>query len=98
MWLQSSGFSNADEIPLNIILDDVFLDRVNSTKFLGDIMDENLTWKKNNILMQFQVSATHDSEKKNAKIGKVFSLSPSWQIGLATLLLIIFFLLIIVFR
>ena len=30
---------------MNIILDDVSLERVNSTKFLGVIIDENLTWK-----------------------------------------------------
>ena len=33
--LQSSSPSNADKIALNIILDDVSLDRVNSIKFLG---------------------------------------------------------------
>ena len=31
---------------MNIILDDVALDGVNSTKFLGAIINENLTWKK----------------------------------------------------
>ena len=30
---------------INVILDDVSLERVNSTKFLGDIIDENLAWK-----------------------------------------------------
>ena len=44
--LQSSSSSNAGKVPLNIILDDVSLDRVSSTKFLGVIIDENLTWKK----------------------------------------------------
>ena len=44
--LQSNSSSNADNVQLNIILDDVSLDRVNSTKFLGVIIDENLTWKK----------------------------------------------------
>ena len=33
----------ADE--MNIILDNTRLDRVNNTKFLGVIIDENLTWK-----------------------------------------------------
>ena len=37
---------NAVNVQLNIILDDVSLDRVNSTKFLGVTIDENLTWKK----------------------------------------------------
>ena len=40
---QTSSSSNADKVPLNIILDDVALDRVNSTKFMGVIIDENLT-------------------------------------------------------
>ena len=30
---------------LNVILGDMSLERVNSTKFLGVIIDENLTWK-----------------------------------------------------
>ena len=30
---------------INVILDDVSLERVNSTKFLDVIIDENLTWK-----------------------------------------------------
>ena len=30
---------------LNVIFDNVSLERVNSTKFLGVIIDENLTWK-----------------------------------------------------
>ena len=30
---------------INVISDDVSLERVNSTKFLGVIIDENLTWK-----------------------------------------------------
>ena len=30
---------------INVILDSVSLERVNSTKFLGVIIDENLTWK-----------------------------------------------------
>ena len=30
---------------INVILDEVSLERVNSTKFLGVIIDENLTWK-----------------------------------------------------
>ena len=30
----------------DIILDDVKLARVNNTKFIGVIIDENLTWKK----------------------------------------------------
>ena len=29
----------------DIILDDIKLERVNNTKFLGVIIDENLTWK-----------------------------------------------------
>ena len=31
---------------INVILDSVSLERVESTKFLGIIIDENLTWKK----------------------------------------------------
>ena len=30
---------------VNVILDDMSLERVNFTKFLGVIIDENLTWK-----------------------------------------------------
>ena len=30
---------------INVVLDDVSLERVNSTKFHGIIIDENLTWK-----------------------------------------------------
>ena len=30
---------------MNVILDDVSLERVHSMKFLGVIIDENLTWK-----------------------------------------------------
>ena len=30
---------------INVILDDVSLERVSSSKFLGVIIDENLTWK-----------------------------------------------------
>ena len=30
---------------INVILDNVSLERVNSTKFLGVIIDKNLTWK-----------------------------------------------------
>ena len=30
---------------LEVVLDNVSLERVNSTKFLGVIIDENLTWK-----------------------------------------------------
>ena len=29
----------------NVILDDTVLDRVKNTKFLGVLIDENLTWK-----------------------------------------------------
>ena len=36
----------------DIILDDIKLARVNNTKFLGVIIDENLTWKI--ILMELQ--------------------------------------------
>ena len=43
--LQSSSSSNADRVPLNIILDDVALGRVNSIIFLCVIIDKNLTWK-----------------------------------------------------
>ena len=30
---------------VNIVLDDVSLEKVNRTKFLGVVIDENLTWK-----------------------------------------------------
>lgn len=33
------------QLKLNVILDDTDLERVNRTKFLGVIIDENLTWK-----------------------------------------------------
>ena len=33
------------QLNLNVILDDTNLERVNKTKFLGVINDENLTWK-----------------------------------------------------
>ena len=41
-------FQNKEKITkhkVNVILDNVSLERVNSTKFLGVIIDENLTWK-----------------------------------------------------
>ena len=37
--------SSVEKIKLNIVLDGVSLNRVSSTKFLGVIIDENLTWK-----------------------------------------------------
>ena len=33
------------EYKINVILDDVSLEKESSTKFLGVIIDENLTWK-----------------------------------------------------
>ena len=30
---------------VNVILDDTVFDRVKNTKFLGALIDENLTWK-----------------------------------------------------
>lgn len=38
--------TNNSKVKLNIKLDGVSLNRVSSTKFLGVIIDENLTWKK----------------------------------------------------
>ena len=37
--------SDVEKVKLNIKLDGVSLNRVSSTKFLGVIIDENLTWK-----------------------------------------------------
>ena len=44
--------SDVEGVKLNIKLDGVYLNRVSSTKLLGVIIDENLTWKIT--LMQFQ--------------------------------------------
>ena len=44
----SIAFHNKEKVAkqkINVILDDVSLERVNFTKFLGVIIDENLTWK-----------------------------------------------------
>ena len=40
-----TSFSDVEKVKLNIKLDGVSLNRVSSTKFLGVIIDENLTWK-----------------------------------------------------
>ncbi len=42
--MTSLGHGNS-QLNLNVILDDTELERVNKTKFLGVIIDENLTWK-----------------------------------------------------
>ena len=49
---ESTSSRDEEKVKLNITLDGVSLNRVSSTKLLGAIIDENLTWKK--ILMQFQ--------------------------------------------
>ena len=41
-----TSFSDVEKVKLNIKLDGVSLNRVSSTKFLGVIIDENLSWKK----------------------------------------------------
>ena len=42
---QNDSFNNLDKRTLDIKLDGVSLQKVKSTKFLGVIIDENLTWK-----------------------------------------------------
>ena len=42
---ESSGSRDVEKVKLNVKLDGVSLNRVSSTKFLGVIIDENLTWK-----------------------------------------------------
>ena len=42
---ESSGSRDVEKVKLKVKLDDVSLNRVSSTKFLGVIIDENLTWK-----------------------------------------------------
>ena len=42
---ESTNSSDLEKVKLNIKLDGVSLSRVSSTKFLGVIIDENLTWK-----------------------------------------------------
>ena len=44
MTMMNNTGGNVSE-NFDIILDDVKLARVNNTKFLGVIIDENLTWK-----------------------------------------------------
>ena len=41
---ESSGFRDVEKEKLNVKLDGVSLNRESSTKFLGVIIDENLTW------------------------------------------------------
>ena len=43
---QSNNYSHTEKVKIDIVLDNVSLDRVNSTKFLGVVIDENVTWKK----------------------------------------------------
>ena len=43
--LELTSSSDVEKVKLNIKLDGVSLNRVSSTKFLGVIIDENLTWK-----------------------------------------------------
>ena len=45
MTMMNNTCGNESE-NFDIILDDVKLARVNNTKFLGVIINENLTWKK----------------------------------------------------
>ena len=52
MLYESSGSRDVEKVKFNVKLDGVSLNRVNSTKFWGVIIDENLTWKIT--LMQFQ--------------------------------------------
>ena len=42
---ESSCSRDVEKVKLNVKLDGVSLNRVSSTKFLGVIIDENLTWK-----------------------------------------------------
>ena len=42
---ESTNPRDLEKVKLNIKLDGVSLNRVSSTKFLGVIIDENLTWK-----------------------------------------------------
>ena len=52
MLYESSSSRDVEKVKFNVKLDGVSLNRVNSTKFLGVIIDENLTWKIT--LMHFQ--------------------------------------------
>ena len=42
---ESSGSRDLEKVKLNVKLDGMSLNRVSSTKFVGVIIDENLTWK-----------------------------------------------------
>ena len=42
---ESSGIREVEKVKLNVKRDSVSLNRVSSTKILGVIIDENLTWK-----------------------------------------------------
>ena len=45
MILGTSHMTSVKAQHFNVILDDTVLDRVKCTKFLGVLIDENLTWK-----------------------------------------------------
>ena len=53
---ESSGSRDIEKVKLNVKLNGVSLNRVSSTKFLGVIIDKNLTWKNHNDVISKTIS------------------------------------------